>query len=264
MSTEKQTPPWGQDELSTFFQTAEHNDRVTSLKFPSIYSLLQRVDAAFRRVEEAVEKHSHQDLLVPRFLIVRTHSSFLASIRLAMSGQIPESYAVLRASIEQAWYALHIAKDPHPPKRVTVWLCRNDDATSRSKCKNEFTVQNVRSTHESFDTVTAKQIHELYERMIDYGAHPNEQSLFLAMSQAETDEETNFTVGILWKSPDSILLTVRMAVAVAVGALKVFQCIFPELFRLISLDKEIEALVGELNSTFKTYGAQLKQQEGNY
>jgi hypothetical protein len=55
--------------------------------------------------------------------------------------------------------------------------------------------------------------------MIDFGAHPNQQSLFLAMSQAETDEETNFTVGILWASPDPILLTVRMAIAVAVGAL---------------------------------------------
>ena len=181
-----------------------------------------------------------------------------------MSGQLPESYAVLRASIEQAWYALHIAKDPHPPERVKVWLCRNDDETSRSKCKNEFTVQNVRSTHESFDSVTAKQLHELYERMIDFGAHPNQQSLFLAMRQSETDEETNFTVGILFPSPVPILLTVRMAVAVAVGALKVFQHVFPERFRLMSLDEEIKALVGELNSAFKAYGSQLKQQEGNY
>jgi len=55
-----------------------------------------------------------------------------------------------------------------------------------------------------------------------------------------------------------------MAVAVAVGALKVFQRVFPERYRLISLDEEIEALVGELNSAFKTYESQLKQQEGTY
>jgi hypothetical protein len=45
-----------------------------------------------------------------------------------------------------------------------------------------------------------------------------------------------------------------MAVAVAVGDLNVFQHVFPERFRLISLDEEIEALVGELNSAFKAYG----------
>lgn len=253
MTTEQKIPPWGQDQLSTFFQAAEDNDRLTSLKFPSIYKLLQRVDAAFRHVEEATEKDDRDELLVPRFLIARTHSSFLASIRLAMSGQFPESYAILRVGIEQAWYALHIAKDPHPPERVTVWLRRNDDQSSKSRCKNEFTVQNVRSTHESIDSVTAKQLHELYEKMIDYGAHPNQISLFAAMSESETEQETTFTLGILFREPVPILATLQMAVAVAVGALEVFHRVFPERFRIMSLDREIKALVGELNSAFKMY-----------
>jgi len=81
MTTEQKIPSWGNDQLSAFFQAAEDNDRVTSLKFPIIYRLLQRIDVAFRRVGVAVEKDSRQELLVPRFLIVRTHSSFLASIR---------------------------------------------------------------------------------------------------------------------------------------------------------------------------------------
>jgi hypothetical protein len=253
MTTEQKLPPWGQDQLSTFFQTAEDNDRVTSLKLSSIYSLLQRVDVAFRHVEVAIEKDTRQEILVPRFLIVRTHSSFLASIRLAMSGQLPESYPVLRAGIEQAWYALYIAKDPCPHERVTVWLRRNEDQTSRSKCKNEFRVQNVLSTHESFDSVTVKQLHELYEKMIDYGAHPNEMSLFAAMSESETEQETTFKVGILFPELVPIVATLQMTVAVAVGALKVFHRVFPERFRIMSLDTEIEALVGELNSAFKTY-----------
>lgn len=170
-----------------------------------------------------------------------------------MSGQFPESYAILRVGIEQAWYALHIAKDPHPPERVTVWLRRNDDQSSKSRCKNEFTVQNVRSTHESIDSVTAKQLHELYEKMIDYGAHPNQISLFAAMSESETEQETTFTLGILFREPVPILATLQMAVAVAVGALEVFHRVFPERFRIMSLDREIKALVGELNSAFKMY-----------
>ena len=38
-------------------------DRVTSLNFPNVYSLLQRIDSAFRHVGEAVEKDSRQELL---------------------------------------------------------------------------------------------------------------------------------------------------------------------------------------------------------
>ena len=114
-------------------------------------------------------------------------------------------------------------------------------------------MRNVRSTHESLDLVSAKQLHELYETMIDYGAHPNQMSLFVAMSESETEKETTFKVGILFPELVPIVATLRMAVAVAVGSLKVFQRVFPERFRIMSLDTEIEALVVELNSAFKTY-----------
>lgn len=264
MTTEQKIPPWGQDELSTLFQTAEYNDRVTSLKFPNIYSLLQRIDAAFRHVGEAVEKDSRQELLIPRFLIARTRSSFFASIRLSMSGQVPEACAVLRAGIEQAWYVLHIAKDPHPPERVTVWLRRNDDQSSKSRCKNEFKIRNVHSTHQSFDSVTAKQLYELYERMIDLGAHPNPQGVLTAMNFSETEEETICQVGLIAPKVVPVLFALKTAVEVAIGMFKVYQLIFPERFKIMSLAEEIEALVGDLNRAFKAYVSQLKQQEGDY
>ena len=191
--------------------------------------------------------------------MVRTHSSFLAAIRLAMSGQLSESYAVLRAAIEQAWYALHMAKDPQPPTRTTVWLCRNDDETSKSKCKSEFTIAKVRSTHESLDPATAKQLHELYETMIDFGAHPNQLGMLVAMGKSEMEQGINYQVGILFPEVVALAATLRMAVAVAVGALKVFQLIFPECFKLMGLDEEIKALVNELNSVFKPYMQQSQQ-----
>ena len=256
---EQKPPPWGNDPLSTFFSEAEHNERVSALNLATIYTLLQRLHVTFQRVEETVEKDKREEFLVTRFLMVRTHSSFLAAIRLAMSGQLFESYAVLRAAIEQAWYALHMAKDPQPPNRITVWLCRNDDETSKSKCKSEFTVANVRSTHESLDPVTAKQLHELYETMIDFGAHPNQLGVLVAMSKSEMEQGINYQVGILFPEVVALAATLRMAVAVAVGALKVFQLIFPECFKLMGLDEEIKALVNELNSVFKPYMQQSQQ-----
>lgn len=251
--TEAQAPPWDDDPLSTFFKTAEYNDRVSALNLSTVYALLKRVHAAFGRVEAAVEKDNRQDLLIPRFFVVRAHSSFLAAIRLGMGGQLSESYAVLRAAIEQAWYALHIAKDPQPPGRSTVWLCRNDDEAAKAKCKTEFTVRNVRSTHESLDPATARQLHDLYETMIDFGAHPNQMGLLASLKKSETEKEINYQVGILCPDTVPLVSTLRLAVAVAVGGLRIFQLIFPERFRLTSLDAEIETLVAELNSVFKRY-----------
>jgi hypothetical protein len=168
-----------------------------------------------------------------------------------MSGQLFESYAVLRAAIEQAWYALHIAKDPQPPNRAKVWLGRNKNEVAKSKCKSEFTVANVRRTHESLDSVTAEQLHQLYETMIDFGAHPNQRGVLGTMGKSATGKEINYQVGILFIDTVRLVATLRRAVAVAVAALKVFQLIFPERFKLIGLDEEIEALVSEASSVFQ-------------
>jgi hypothetical protein len=243
---------WGNDALSTIFQTAENNGRVTSVKFPAVYSLLQRLHLAFHRVQEVIEKDNRPELLPTRFLMIRVHSSLLASMRLAMCGQAPEAYVVLRSAIEQAWYALHIAKDPSPPQRSTIWLSRNDDAASKSRCKTEFTIANVRSTLDSLDPVTSKPLHQLYETMIDFGAHPNQRGVLAAINSSEQGKEHNYHVGILAPEPLPVVSALHETVAVGVGALKVFHLVFPERFQIMGLDSEIDVLVAELNSVFKS------------
>ena len=112
-SHDREEPPeWGNDPLSGFFRDAEYNARVTAVKLPAVYELLQRVHTLFRKFKDLIAKDSREEFVVPRFLMVRTHSSCLAGLRLAMSGQVSEAFAVLRSGVECTWYALHIAKDP--------------------------------------------------------------------------------------------------------------------------------------------------------
>jgi len=54
-----------------------------------------------------------------------------------------------------------------------------------------------------------------------------------------------------------------MAVAVAVGALKVFELIYPERFKITGVDLEIENLVAGLNSVFKPYARVARQKRGS-
>lgn len=249
----QEPPPWEDDPLSEFFKLAEYNERVTSLNHPAVFELLKSVQSVFKDVQKAVEYDSKPELLIPRFLIVRTFSSFLAAIRLAMSGQIAEAYPVLRQAIEQSWYALHIAKDPSAPSRIEVWLRRNEDATAKTKCKEEFTIANVRATHKPLDPDTAMYLQELYESVIDYGAHPNQLGVLIGIAHSKGNKKIDYKVGIIFPQTLPMMLTVRLAVAVAVGALKVFQQIFPERFKIMSIDIRIEELVVKLNSVFKPY-----------
>lgn len=247
-----ETLSWGDDSLSAFFQKVQHNEYANSINFPAIYSLLQQLHATFLKVEEVIENDNREELLLPRFLVIRVRSSILAASRLALSQQTYESSAILRVAIEQAWYALHIATDPAPPVRSKIWLRRNEDDAAKLKCKEEFSVGNVRRTHESLDMSTAKQFHKLYEDMIDSGAHPNQQGVVASMNILESKNKVQYQVGVLTRDPLLLVSSLHMTVAVAVGTLKVFRLIFPKRFELMGLDSEIETLVVRLNTVFKS------------
>jgi hypothetical protein len=252
---ERIPPAWGSDSLSEFLSQADYNAQVTAANYPDIFRLMHRVDLAFRRAEAVVERDSEWVRLVPRFLLVRTHSTFLTAVRVGMSGQVTESCVLLRAAVEQAWYALHMAKEPNGDSRVEIWLRRNDDDEATRKCKAEFTVKNVCSTHRGLDAPTASELRGIYEQLIDYGAHPNQMGVLTGVKHGKADDEGTYSVGILNPAELPMMATLRLAVAVAVGSLKVFRLIYAERFALASLDREIEALVVELNTRFARFSS---------
>jgi hypothetical protein len=259
--TEQNPPVWEKDPLSKFLADAEYNTRVTAINLPDMYDLLRRVEDLFRRAGEAIENDSREDFLVPRFLMVRTHASFLAAIRLALSGQGLESCPVLRAAVEQAWYALHIAKGPKPPSRVETWLNRNMGSAERSRCKSEFTLGTVRRTHEEIDPDTARTLHEIYERLIDFGAHPNQFGVMAAAKRSESEGKTIFGIHILQAEPLAIAWALKMASGVAIGALKVSQAIFPERFTLLGIDRSIDGLAARANAVFNSHSLGRNKQD---
>jgi len=234
-------PPWGSDRLYNLFADAELNERVSSQYLPVLYARLQRVNEVFRCVLETVEQDDKSYLLYSRFLITRTYGSFFAAIRVAMGGQIIESFPLLRSAIEQAWYALHMAMDPNPPGRITVWKNRNQDDASKKKCIDEFLVAKVRSTHEDKDPKTAKELHALYEFLIDFGGHPNPRGVLGTVIKTEKGHG----VGVLYPDEDSLVETLKVAIRVAVGTLKVFQLIYSKRFELMNLDLRITELANE-------------------
>jgi hypothetical protein len=253
--TKPEPPNWGNDSLSQFFKEADRNARVAAANYPSVFESLQRVDSAFHRAAEIVEKDSEWTRLVPRFLLIRTHSSFLAAIRAGMSGQIGEAFVLLRAVIEQSWYALHMATGPEAELRTDIWLMRNESSAATGKCKAEFTVKNVRSTHEGLDLAAAAELQQLYEKLIDYGAHPNQMGVFTSIKSHESETAVGFQVGILHPAELPVMVTLRLGMAVAIGALKIFLLIYPERFLLMDFEPELQRLIAELNSIFRPYGS---------
>ena len=243
-------PPWGSDPLSTFLSNAQWNERALAVNVPNLYALLQRVHGAFEQVAAITEKESNEHLLPTRFRMARAHAAWLAAVQLGMSGQVVETYPVVRVIVENAWYALHLAKDSAPPARAEVWLRRSDDDAAERRCATEFSVKNVRETHATLAPANERALHEVYRRTIAFGGHPNERGVLSATARTDTGETYTYAVAHLTDRPLLIAAALKATVEAAIGALRTFRLVFPERFTIMGLDGAVERLVHEHNAVF--------------
>jgi hypothetical protein len=73
-----------------------------AVNVPNLYALLRRVHGAFEQVAAITEKENNEHLLPTRFLMARAHAAWLAAVRLGMSGQVVETYPLVRVIVENA------------------------------------------------------------------------------------------------------------------------------------------------------------------
>jgi hypothetical protein len=194
-------------------------------------------------------------------LLIRSHSAILTTMRLAMAGQAFEGQAVLRGAIESAWYALHITQDPAPPARSLVWWNRGESPAATQASKDEFTISNVRRTHEALDSDTAAGMRKVYDDTISLGGHPNLPGVILGLRVKDRDEESvTIAVGILHPIPANMIATIKAAIDVATGLARVVSLIYPERFRIAALDEEVSRLIQRAAEVFGRAAAILRRE----
>ncbi|XSC46731.1 hypothetical protein ACF1BQ_014035 [Bradyrhizobium sp. RDT10] len=85
-----------------------------------------------------------------------------------------EGLAVLRLCIEYAGYAALIASKP---SLARAWFDRDTDASGKAAVRKAFTHAAIKASIERSDLKLCSVYSELYERLIQFGAHLNEKSV---------------------------------------------------------------------------------------
>jgi hypothetical protein len=198
------------------------------------FQLLVSVDKSFKKICDNLT--NAQDFLAP-FLLLRSHAAFRGACRMATSGQASEAFPLLRSCIEYALYALHINSDP---KLGEVWMRRHDDDDALKKCKRSFRHVDVIATLEDRDANLCRTVEQLYERTIDFGAHPNERAITGSMRLGEGKD----TFQLVYLHGDSLVLdhSLKATAQVGLGSLLVFEHIFRDRYRILTLDLELQRL----------------------
>lgn len=228
------TPPpgWGEDALTRYLEDAYKNRWASFANKLSASRLLVRIDRCYTTV---LADWANPKPPIPALLAYRSHAALRASCEHALAGQVTEVWPTVRTCLEFAAYCLHLAKNPDLSE---VWLRRHDDAASMEAMLKAFTAAKVKATIRAGDPKTEAVYGELYQRAIDFGAHPNERAVLSSLSILKGDGKTEFKQSYLAGDGLSLEHGLRSVAQAGVCALNVLLIAYPSRFADVGMADE--------------------------
>lgn len=229
---------WGADRLGDFIEAARQNTIATFCNLREEYDVLAEIDHLYRKM---IDNLNQSPEFVAGFFLFRTHSSFLAAVRLCLSGQVGESYMVQRGCLESALYGLYVYGDTN---RQEVWLRRHDNDASRRRVRNEFTIRKVMDHLKSYDAKTQDIAQRLYDRTIDYGGHPNERAVLAQLSTNQDGSRVHFTFEYFLCCDPPHRVCLRTTAQIGICCLDIFYRVFRDRYRILGIDERLDQIRG--------------------
>lgn len=231
-------PPngWSDDEITKFFDDLRNNTYATYANLQSRFQKLVEIDSAFRKLIEGLQ-YSQDWFAI--FFLIRAHSNYLAAASLSSSGQMPEAYSVLRSCIENGLYGLYLSKNPNSRE---TWLRRHDNDSTKKRVRKEFKVGTLLKLFSSIDSKEGQIANTLYERTIDYGAHPNELALMQTLHIKKDPDNIKFGVSYTEDDSNKFQFALKTTAQIGVCVLGIYRFIYKERSDLIGLTDSLEVL----------------------
>ncbi|WP_133647956.1 hypothetical protein [Paraburkholderia flava] len=220
---------WGKDELTTFLDLVRKN-HFSFAERKDGFARFQDIDVCFRKVINDALHHSTE--WFAGFFILRAHSAFLAACSCASSGQVVEAYALDRVVLEQALYGVFLSR--HPDYRVT-WLNRHEDEASMKEVKKVFKISDMVEELRALEAKDAEAAEMLYQRTIDFGAHPNERALMQGLKEEDVGKGIRFEVSYLFPDGDALEACRKTTVQAGVCALSMYRPLLRERYDILDI-----------------------------
>jgi hypothetical protein len=220
---------WCKGSLFSFIEECWSNSVAVVANKNIIANRLSAIDQIFEDTHLHL-KPSSMVQVVPALLMLRSFSNFRAASMVCLS--LPtDSYPLQRACLESAGYANLIATQA---ELSALWLKRDEDPQAKSR----FTNRAVREAIETHGQLLGAIYQDLYERTIDFGAHPNEKSVVANIVKGSVDTG-NIQVRMLAGDDVMLDLGLRTCAQVGICSLKVLNLVFGPQFAAQGFEEKI-------------------------
>jgi hypothetical protein len=222
-------PGWGGDDLSQFLDFTRHNQFATFHAKKVRYAELSTLDACFYTVAKNITNPANA---ISPVLFYRCHSAFRCACATTMAGQIAETFVLLRSCLEYAAYGFAMFIDP---ALTMVWLNRHQDDKAKKASVQEFQIKNIRGMIDQVDTRLTAVFQELYDRAVDFGAHPNERAATSNMAINQEDDMTYIVQQYIQGDGLQLEHGLKSTAQVGVCCLQLFQHAYYAKFMLLGV-----------------------------
>jgi hypothetical protein len=223
----KAPPGWGDDPLSHFQSVGIQNEFATFANAPSWHKVQSAIAADLAKCSDyAITNVLKADDPSALLLFMTAHNQFLASARLAASGQCLPAYPTGRAAMESALYGWYLARNPGAAKR---WHDKPTDRAALKAWNAEFKFSALTSALSKTSEDAAKWAKYLHQTSIDFGAHPNKEALYSNMAHkrgADGSSTLEMTFLHTWRAFS--VSTTKFVIETGMFAISLFARAFPD------------------------------------
>lgn len=226
---------WGKDSLTQYLDNCRKHHLATFANKRSEVIDLTAIDGLFRKLlVNAVDPKP----FLPMDFLMRAHSAFLTAVGTVMAGQVYEAQALLRVCLEQGAYSHYIGDDQ---ARWELWMNRHDSSKAKQKVRKEFTHGKICANIKEAAPKLGSVYSELYDRVIDYGAHPNERGASLSSNMKDTvDGGRSYTTTYLHGDGLQLDFGLKTTAQVGIWVLSIAQVIYPTRMQATGIQYELE------------------------
>ena len=234
MNSQPTPPGWGNDPLTRYLDDARGNQFATFANKRSEVIDLIAIDGMFRKLLDGA---LNPRPFVPMTFLLRAHSAYLSAVGAVMAGQAYEAQALLRVCLEQGAYAHYIGDDK---TRYELWMNRHDSPAAMKAVRDEFTHGKVSRQITDADAKLGGIYKTLYDRTIDYGAHPNEMGTSLSSKTVDMEDGGKQFLTI-YLHGEGLLLDYGLKSAAQVGlwVLRIAQAIYPARVQAVGIQYQL-------------------------
>jgi len=232
-------PPkdWGNDEITKYFDILRNNQYAAFNKLKAPINECIMFDGLFRKfLDGAINPRPS----FPMLFYLSSHAAYLNACQLAMSGQLGEISTIHRLCLENAAYGAYIGSNE---SRAKVWLDRHKNEKTKRKVRTEFTHRKIADHLKKLSPKLGNNYEKLYERNINYGAHPNERGMTDNIQIVESNNKTITTRVYATDDTDRTFKYLQRTAEVAIWSLRAAEKVYPEKFQLLRITEQLNRYV---------------------